>query len=68
MRALGAVYIALFGILLPAVTLAIELNTGMCARHFSTPSQHLGTFCWLVLSPSPISRGWSHYFAARQSG
>jgi hypothetical protein len=39
---MGTVLIVLFGILLPAVTLGIELNTGMCAESFFDPIATLG--------------------------
>ena len=46
------VLIVLFGILLPFVTLAVELNTGMCAEVFFDPIPTLGHVTLVALVPT----------------
>jgi hypothetical protein len=50
-RTMGTVLIVLFGILLPAVTLAIELYTGMCAETFFDPIATLGHVLLVAFVP-----------------
>ena len=63
-RVMGTVLIALFGILLPAVTLAIELATGMCAEVFFDPIPTLGHV--LLVAFVPLANLLALIGAARQ--
>ncbi|MCD4726476.1 MAG: hypothetical protein K8R46_02355 [Pirellulales bacterium] len=46
------VLIVLFGILLPAIALVVELNTGMCAEVFFDPISTLGHVALVALVPA----------------
>lgn len=48
---MGTVFIVLFGILLPAITLAVELHTGMCAEVFFNPLATLGHVLLVAFVP-----------------
>ena len=48
---MGTVLIVLFGILLPAIALVVELNTGMCAETFFDPISTLGHVALVALVP-----------------
>lgn len=48
---MGTVLIVLFGIILPAVTLAVELATGMCAEAFLDPIPTVGHVILVALVP-----------------
>jgi hypothetical protein len=49
--AMGTALIALFGILLPALTLCIELGNGMCAEAFFDPIPTLGHVLLVAMVP-----------------
>lgn len=48
---MGTVLIVLFGIVLPAITLVVELNTGMCANAFFDPIPSLGHILLVAFVP-----------------
>lgn len=57
-RETGSGALVLFGVLLPTVTIAVELNSGMCARDYFDPIPthwHLALLCLVPLSNGLIA-------------